>query len=134
MEPKPKAKILFLDDDKFILNVYGMKFTHAGYELRTAASVEDALNELRKGFRPDVIISDLVMAQASGFDFLDTLKTEHLAQGAYRIVLTNQEGTLDKVQTQELGVDRYIVKVTMTPDEVVAAVDQVVTDRKTIKK
>ena len=134
MATEPNGKILFLDDDNFILNVYGMKFTHAGYELHAAASVKDALDTLRNGFDPDVVICDLVMAQASGFDFLSTLRAEHLAPQAYRIVLTNQAETLDKVQAESLGVDRYIVKVTMTPEEVVSTVDQILADRKSRKK
>ena len=134
MENKPKAKILFLDDDNFIVNVYALKFTAANYEFQAATSVQEALKLLRNGFTPDIIISDLVMAQASGFDFLNDLRTEHLAPDAYRIVLTNQSEELDKVQAQELGADRYIVKVTMIPEEVVEIVDQVVAHRKIEKK
>ena len=133
-ETKPKAKILFLDDDTFIVNVYSLKFTAENYEFHAATSVQEALTLLRNGFVPDIIICDLVMAQTSGFDFLQEIRTEHLAPDAYRIVLTNQSEELDKVQAEQLGANRYIVKVSMIPEEVVEIVDQVVAHRKIEKK
>jgi CheY-like chemotaxis protein len=134
METTPKAKILFVDDDTFIVDVYSKKLTSAGYDVHCATSIKDALDDLRKGFVPDVIMLDLVMSNGSGLDFLDELNTTGLAQNAYRIVFTNQSDHLDQVQAETRHVDRYIVKVTMVPEEVLGVVDQVVASRKMEQK
>jgi DNA-binding NtrC family response regulator len=134
MTANPKAKIMLVDDDKFILDVYGMKFSHAGYDIRSAVSVDDALKTLREGFTPDVMILDLVLNNASGLDLLHTIQMEHLAPGAYRIVLTNQSREVDKEQAEKLGADRFIIKVTQTPEEVVEIVDKALAEKLSAQK
>src|SRR3989344_50242 len=70
--------VLLLDDDKFLLDMYGMKFGREGFVVQTCFSTRDALNVLRQGFVPDVILFDLVMPGEDGFAFLQTLRKERL--------------------------------------------------------
>lgn len=120
----PKGKVLLLDDDKFLADMYSMKFTQEGYEVNACLSVNDAVTALKKGFDPDAVLFDLVMPEHDGFSFLQTITSEHLATHAVKIALTNQSDDQEREKAIQLGADRYIVKASMIPSEVVAAVGE----------
>jgi len=117
--PAKKGTILLLDDDKFLLDMYGMKFSQNGYTVETCLSANEALTSLRNGFKPGVVLFDLTMPELDGFAFLKMLSDEHLAEGALKIVLTNQSDEAEKAKATELGATKYIVKASMIPSEVV---------------
>jgi DNA-binding response OmpR family regulator len=64
------------------------------------------------------------MPGEDGFALLQQLRDEKLAVGAKLIALTNEGADADRKRAEELGVQRYIVKATMIPSEVVAAVKE----------
>ena len=119
----PEGKrVLLVDDDNFLLDMYSVKFTGAGFTVRACLSVQAALTTLRGGFQPDAIVFDLTMPEYDGFSFLETLRSEGLAPNAIKIALTNQGSDEEKIKTEALGAHRYIVKASMIPSEVVTAV------------
>lgn len=115
-------KVLLLDDDKFLLDMYAMKFSQAGHAVQPCFSVDEALKELRGGFAPDVVVFDLVMPGHDGFDFLQSIRQERLAPKAVLVALTNQSAEEEKKKCMELGTDEYVVKATTIPSEVVSLV------------
>ena len=117
-----KGTILLVDDDKFLLEMYAMKFTKEGYATQAVLSTADALEVLKAGFKPDVIVLDLLMPERDGFSLLTALAEEHLAPDSVKIALTNQGDDAEKKKAESLGAARYIVKATMIPSEVVATV------------
>ncbi len=119
-----KGTILLVDDDKFLLDMYGMKFSQNGYTVETCLSANEALTSLRGGFKPDVILFDLTMPELDGFALLKKLSDENLAGGALKIVLTNQSDESEKAKAAELGATKYIVKASMIPSEVVNMVNE----------
>jgi CheY-like chemotaxis protein len=119
-----KGTILLMDDDKFLLDMYSMKFSGAGYTVQACMSGKEALGILRGGFSPDVILFDLTLPELDGYSFLKTLSDEKLATGALKIALTNQSADVDKTKAAELGATRYVVKASMIPSEVVNMVAQ----------
>ena len=121
-----KGNVLLVDDDQFLLDLYATKFLRSGYDVHVYLSAEKALDDLRSGLKPDVIITDIVMAELDGFAFLQTVRSEHLADGTPRIVLSNQSTSADLTRAAQLGVARLIIKATMTANEVVAVVDQLI--------
>jgi CheY-like chemotaxis protein len=125
-----KGKVLLLDDDKFLADMYSMKFTQEGYDMNACLSVNDAIAALKKGFDPDAVVFDLVMPEHDGFSFLQALASEHLAPRAVRIALTNQSDDQEHQKAMQLGADRYIVKASMIPSEVVAAVGEEIVKKK----
>lgn len=122
MTDATKGNILLVDDDKFLVDMYSMKFTSQGYSVQACLSVADALKVLKNGFTPDAIVFDLVMPECDGYAFLKILGTEKLGANASRIALTNESDDVIQAKTVELGADRVIVKASMIPSEVVAAV------------
>ncbi len=125
-----KGKIILLDDDKFLADMYSMKFTQSGYEMTVCLSAGDALDAMRNGFDPDAVLFDLVMPGQDGFSFLQAMETEKLAVHAVKIALTNQSDDAERQKALELGADRYIVKASMIPSEVVAAVGDEIAKKK----
>ena len=119
-----KGSVLLVDDDKFLVDMYGMKFTYAGFTVQISLSGKDALDVVRGGFKPDVILFDLTMPEMDGFAFLQGLLDEKLAQGSLKIALTNQSSEEEQKKAQEFGACRYIVKASMIPSEVVNIVQE----------
>lgn len=111
--------VLLVDDDHFLLDMYSMKFMQKGFSVEPAASTADALAALRGGLKPSAILFDIVMPGDDGFSFLRTVNEEHLGGDALLIALTNQSSDADRAQAEKLGVDKYVVKASMIPSEVV---------------
>ena len=115
-------KIFIVDDDKFLLDMYSVKFREDGFEVEVGVGGEEALNKLRGGYTPDVIMLDIVMPGVDGFAFLEALRKEALAQNARIIVLSNQGQDEEVRKARELGAHDYIIKASAIPSEVLEQV------------
>lgn len=122
MNEGQKHKVMIVDDDKFLLDMYTLKFSESGFEATAAYGSVDAYNKLKEGMKPDVILLDVVMPTMDGFEFLEKVKTENLAPQAQMIVLSNLGQQSDIEKGKKLGAAGYIVKASATPSEVVAKV------------
>lgn len=125
-----KGKVLLTDDDKFLLDMYSMKFTQQGYTVEACLSVDDALRVLHEGYAPDAIIFDIAMPERDGFSFLQALHDEHLALNALRAALTNQSDDAEKSKALSLGAELYLIKASMIPSEVVNIVEEALTKKR----
>lgn len=114
--------MLLVDDDKFLLDMYSLKFTQEGFTVASCFSVQEALEALRGGVKPDVILFDITMPGQDGFEFLKSIRDEKLVGTSKLIALTNQSNDADRKHAEELGAQRYVVKASMIPSEVVAMV------------
>jgi two-component system chemotaxis sensor kinase CheA len=123
-------KIMFVDDDKFLLDMYALKFTKAGYEVKTVDSTDTALKMLHEEYVPDVMLVDIVMPGMDGLDFVARVRTERLIQKTVIIMLTNQGTTDDIARARKVNVDGYIVKATTIPSEVLAEVEKICASKK----
>ena len=128
---KIQRKIFFIDDDKFLLDMYALKFTKAGYEVKTSDSTEQATNVIKGGYVPDVLLSDIVMPGMDGLDFVSNLRKEKLIpENTVVIMLTNQSSSDDIARAKKLGIDGYIVKATTIPSEVLNEVEKIFNTKK----
>ncbi len=123
--PEKKYKILIIDDDAFILNMYVAKFQKLGHEIETARSGGEALSKIKDGYTPDVILIDIVLPDISGLDFLHSMKADKLAPEAISIMFTNQNSNAETERAKNLGVAGYIIKANLIPSEVVGKVLEV---------
>ena len=115
-------RIYLVDDDRFLLDLYAVKFKNAGHEVSVFGSGEDLLTALRKADSkaPDAILLDLIMPGVSGFGALEAIRKEHLAPGSKIIILSNQGQDSDIEKAKELLADGYIIKASAIPSEVFA--------------
>jgi CheY-like chemotaxis protein len=115
-------KILIVDDDTFLLNMYSMKFTNSGYEVTTIQSGKEALNKLKDNYTPDIILLDVIMPVLDGLDLLSEIRKQNLAPQATIIMLTNQSDAVDVEKAKSFNVNGYIVKATTIPSDVITQV------------
>jgi len=115
-------RVYLVDDDKFLLDLYSVKFKNDGHEVTAFGSGEDLLTALRKSdiVVPDVILLDLIMPGIGGFGALEAIQKDHLAKGAKIIILSNQGKDSDIEKAKQLSADGYIIKASAIPSEVLA--------------
>ena len=126
MTNETKKKVLIVDDDKFLLDMYTIKFNENNFEVVAALGSVEALSKIKEGINPDVALLDVVMPAMDGFELLETIKRDKLAPHAKIIILSNlgQQSDIDKGKA--LGADGYIVKANSTPSEVVEKVKAII--------
>ena len=125
-----QRKVFIIDDDQFLLNMYSIKFSKSGFEVLTSTSAMDALNKIRDGLAPDIVILDIVMPTMDGLELLRIIRKEHLLADAAVIVLSNQGQQADINKAKELGISGYIVKASTIPSEVLKQVVDMYEKRK----
>ncbi len=131
----PKEKdivynVFVIDDDAFLLDMYALKFSQKNFQVTSASGTLAALEKLRSGYVPDIIVVDLVMPAMDGFEFLEVVKKEELAKGALIIILSNLGQQEDIDRGLALGAAGYIIKASATPSEVVAKVLETIEKKK----
>jgi len=124
------VKVFIVDNDKFLLGMYSTKFAEAGYDVDVAVGPDAALEKLRAGIKPEIMVFDTVMSPIDGIDLLKTIRDEKLAPDAAVIILTNQDQRSDIARAKELNVDGYIVKATTIPSEVLHEVEKIYATKK----
>ena len=123
-------KIFIIDDDVFLLDMYALKFSKSNFDVTTALGPVTALEKLRGGFKPDIILTDIVMPVMDGFELMEKMNEEKLAVEAVRIILSNRGQPSDINRGMELGAAGYIVKASSTPGEVIEKVDKIISEIK----
>ncbi len=114
-----KRKILIVDDDSFLLDMYALKFSQNNFEVHTAASAILALAKIKEGLVPDIVLADVIMPEMDGFEFLEKINTDKLLPHAIKIILSNKSEQKDIDRGTSLGVSGYIIKANSTPVEVI---------------
>ncbi|MFA5933816.1 MAG: response regulator [Candidatus Paceibacterota bacterium] len=130
MDENKKIKIMIVDDDSFLLDMYALKFSQSGYEVHSMLGAEFALEKIKAGLDPDVILLDIIMPKMDGFEFLEYINKEKLATNAVKVILSNRGAQSDFTRGEELGASGYITKASTTPSEVVLKVKEIVEDKK----
>lgn len=113
-------RIYLTDDDRFLCDLYAVKFKKAGHEVSVFGGGEALLAELRKDGTetPDAILLDIIMPGVGGLEALEAIRKEHLAKGAKIIILSNQGQDSDIEKAKQLAADGYIIKASAVPSEV----------------
>ncbi len=120
-----KKKILIVDDDGFLLDMYAFKFSQSNFEVHTSVDGTQALEKLGKKLNPDVILIDVIMPGMDGFEVLEKINTDKLSEDSIKIILSNKSQQSDIDRGMALGVSGYIVKANSTPAEVIAQVIEI---------
>lgn len=120
-------KILLVEDDNNLREIYGARLQAEGYEIVSAPDGEQALAIAVKE-KPDLIISDIMMPKVSGFDMLDILRNAPETRDTKVIMMTALSQAEDKARADKLGADMYLVKSQVTLEDVTKAVHQILDD------
>ncbi len=116
-------KILFVEDDDALANVYLTRLQAEGFDVKRVANGEDALASTLQ-YRPDLILLDVMMPKVSGFDVLDILRNTPEVGNVKIIMLTALSQDSDVERAKSLGVDDYLVKSQVVIADVVDRIKQ----------
>lgn len=120
-----KKKVILVDDDAFLLDMYALKFKNSGYEVVTVNNPEDAVEKIKGGENPDIVLFDIVMPGIGGWGFIKAIRENKLAENATFVVLSNQGQQSDFDIAKTYNVDGYVVKALATPSEVLQQVEKI---------
>lgn len=118
-------RLLLVDDDIFLRDMYSLKFSKCGFEVQTASGAGDALRILDKDQGFDIILLDMIMPAMSGTELIKTVRKEFPKMKAKCVVLSNQGQPEDIEGAMAAGADGYIIKAKTIPSEVVAKVESI---------
>ncbi len=120
-------KILLVEDDKSLREIYGVRLLAEGYDIVSAGDGEEALAMAIKE-RPALILSDVMMPKISGFDMLDILRSATETKDIKVIIMTALSSEDQRARGEQLGADRYLVKSQVGIEDVVRTVHEVLGD------
>jgi len=114
-----KIKVLLIEDDRFLSEMYATKLTNSGFEIETAFDGEEGLAKV-KSFKPKLVFLDIVLPKKDGFEVLKEIKDGGFLNETKVIALTNLGQKEEVEKGMSLGASDYIIKAHFTPTEVVA--------------
>jgi DNA-binding response OmpR family regulator len=115
------SKILIVEDDQDLRDVYRDIFTDQQFEVATAVDGNDAMAKVL-AFAPDVILLDLIMPHTDGFQLLQQLKANEATKNIKVIIMTNVFADTDELMQN--GAIAVWLKTDYTPKELVDAVNK----------
>lgn len=118
-------KVMLVDDDTFLLEMYSLKFKNSGYEVLTVNNPEEAVEKIKGGENPEIVLFDIVMPGIGGWGFIKAIRENNLLENATFIVLSNQGQQIDFDTSKQYNVDGYVVKALATPSEVLQQVEKI---------
>ena len=126
-----KKKILIVEDDNFVAEVYFAKLTEMGYEAILAQNGEEGIATLKKD-KLDMILLDILMPIMNGMEMLEEIKKREDWKNIPVILLTNvgEKESIQKVR--EMGVKNYLIKSHFTPAEVIEKIESVFKENKSL--
>jgi DNA-binding response OmpR family regulator len=111
-------KILIVEDDQLIANIYRNKFSVEGFEVEVALDGATGLEVIRQ-FRPDAVILDLMLPKLTGVEFLRTVRAEASFQKLPVIVFSNTYLTNMVQEAWKAGATKCLSKASCTPKQVI---------------
>ena len=121
------TKILLVEDDKSLREIYGVRLLAEGYDIVSAGDGEEALAMAIKE-RPRLILSDVMMPKISGFDMLDILRSTTETKDVKVIIMTALSSEDQRKRGEQLGADKYLVKSQVGIEDVVRTVHETLGD------
>ncbi|MBD3208414.1 MAG: response regulator [Candidatus Nealsonbacteria bacterium] len=113
-----KKKILLIEDERILAEMYEQKFIKAGFDVDLALSAEDGIEMIKKG-KPDLILLDILLPEQNGVAFLQWLKDHSKNSSVPIIAFSNYDDPKTMEKAKKLGVKEYLLKANYTPGEIV---------------
>ncbi len=119
-----KHKILIVEDDRAIRELYLLKLRLDGFDVHSAVDGVEGL-QMAEELMPDMILLDILMPRMNGADMLQKLRETEWGADMRVIMLTNLSKDEAPSILKFLNVDRYVIKAHYTPRQVVDIVREV---------
>ena len=122
-----KKKILIVEDEKVLGEMYQDKFTKAGFETILIDTAEEGIRAASRE-RPDLILLDILLPRANGISFLEKIKKDKELASIPVVAFSNYDDPDTKTEAHKLGAEDYLIKTNYTPSEVIARVKQILNE------
>lgn len=116
-------KILVVEDDKYLADVFLTKLTKDGFDVIQAFNGEDAIVATKK-YHPDLILLDIVMPKKDGFDVLKEIKEDDSIKDIPVIIMSNLGQEADVLTGKKLKAAEYLIKTNISLADVVKKIKQ----------
>lgn len=113
-----KKKILIVEDDFFIRDLYQLQAQKSGYDVVTASDGEEGLNKA-KSDQPDLILADLMLPKMDGISLIKALKKDPKFIDVPCVIITNLEDSTKGEEARKAGAADYMLKIKNTPQQVI---------------
>jgi two-component system alkaline phosphatase synthesis response regulator PhoP len=111
-------KILIIEDEKILAEMYKEKLEMEGFEVALAFDVKEGI-EMAKKEKPDLILLDILLPVENGVSFLRKQKEDKEISEIPVIAFSNYDDPRTKKEAMELGVKEYLIKTNYTPSEII---------------
>lgn len=116
--PEKIIKILLVEDEIGMVEMYKDKFNEAGYSVVSALTVEEGLAMAKKE-KPDLIILDILLPTENGITFLEKMRKDPAIAKIPVVALSNYDEPKTKKQAFDLQAKDYLIKTQFTPKKLV---------------
>ena len=120
-----KNKILLVEDEQMMVDMYKMRFESEGYEVLVTERGSEVI-QIAKKEKPDIILLDVILPETDGFSILQTIKADSTIKDIPVLLLTNLGQESDKTKGEEMGAADYFVKSQHTPVQVIQKVKELI--------
>lgn len=117
------AKILLVDDDVTLHDMYAERLRAEGYNIVSAYDGEEALEKVSKE-QPDVILLDIMMPKINGIDVMKKLREDETTANIPIILLTALVQEINKIKGMMHETDQYLIKSEIMPSAVISAIEK----------
>jgi DNA-binding NarL/FixJ family response regulator len=126
------AQLLLVDDEPGLREAVQAYLEDSGYTVHTASNAREGWDLLQQTL-PDLVISDIMMPQVDGYQFLKQMREDSRFEALPVVFLTARGMTSDRIQGYKAGCDAYISK-PFDPDELVVVVNNLLERRAAVTK
>ena len=115
-------KILLVEDDDFLVDIYTTKLYQAGFTVDVAKDGEQALSKIKEE-KPDLVLLDIVLPKIDGWQVLKKIKTDPKTKDVKVVVLSNlsEKEVLEKLK--DVSFDKYLLKASHTPSQLLREIE-----------
>jgi len=118
-----KAKILLVDDDMTLHEMYAERLRAEGYVVVSAYDGEEALSKVYSE-KPEIILLDIMMPKINGIDVMKKLREDDATVKTPVILLTALVQEIDKVKSVMKPYDQYLIKSETMPAKIISAIEK----------
>jgi CheY-like chemotaxis protein len=125
-------KVLIVEDDKFFISLISKKLKEAELDVSFANNGKEAFEELAKG-NPDLILLDIMLPDIDGYEILKRIRDNNVTKNIPVVFLSNLGSKDDILKGRELGVNSFLIKATVTIEDVLNEVSRIILAKEAAK-
>ncbi len=117
-------RILLIEDDPFLVDIYMTKLKEAGFEVESVGDGDAVLMKVKE-WKPDLLLLDIVLPHLDGWEIIGQIRGLEALKNLKVIILSNLGQKNEVAKGLELGAVKYLIKAHYTPAEIVGEIRKI---------